>query len=239
MCAFGRDAPLVDVCELLAELRALVVPPVCVACRAAVGAGGEVLCATCRRGLPWLRGELCLRCGLPAPCRPCPARRAGFERAWAPLAHEGVARRVVAALKFDARFAVADAMAGQLVAGASRELLEGVAIVPVPSDPRRRRARGYAHEEVLARGVARRAGLDVVACLRRGADGSRQLGAGRSARLAEGRIAIQATGRAPPRALVVDDVHTTGATLDACARALRAAGARNVAAITYTRALRR
>ena len=150
-----------------------------------------------------------------------------------------MARRVVAALKFDARFAVADAMAAQLVAGASPELLEGVTVVPVPSDPRRRRARGYAHEEVLARRVARRAGLDVVACLRREADGSRQLGAGRSARLAEGRIAIQATGRAPPRALVVDDVHTTGATLDACARALRAAGARNVSAITYTRALRR
>jgi predicted amidophosphoribosyltransferase len=227
------------VIELLAEVRALVVPPMCVACRTAIGPGSEVLCAACRRGLPWLRGELCPRCALPAPCAPCPAAGAAFEVAWAPLAHEGVSRRVVAALKFHARLAVADAMAAQLVAGAPAGVLDRVMVVPVPSDPRRRRRRGYDHADVLARRVARRAGLEVVSCLRREADGRRQLGAGRSARLAKGRIAIQATGRAPPAALLVDDVHTTGATLDACARALRAAGADRVVAITYTRALRR
>jgi predicted amidophosphoribosyltransferase len=229
----------VDVIELFSELRALVVPPLCVACRAPLGAGGEVLCATCRRGLPWLRGELCRRCGLPVPCRPCPARRAGFERAWAPLAHQGAARRVVAALKFDARLAVADAMAAQLATGVPDRLLGGSTLVPVPAEPRRRRAQGYGHTEVLAQRFARRTGVEVLTCLRREVDGHRQLGAARSARLAPGRIAIEATGRAPPSALLVDDVHTTGATLDACARALRAAGARSVTAITYTRALRR
>ena len=52
-------------------------------------------------------------------------------------------------------------------------------------------------------------------------------------------MTIEAAGRAPPRALLVDDVHTTGATLDACARALLEASAGEVVAITYTRTLRR
>ena len=71
--------------------------------RAGVRAGsraGERLCADCTRALPWLRGG-CLRCGLPAHRgRACPAARAAFPRAWAPLAYEGVARELVAALKF-------------------------------------------------------------------------------------------------------------------------------------------
>jgi predicted amidophosphoribosyltransferase len=235
----AREDPAVDLGTLTAELRALVVPPVCVACRASLTHGGEVLCARCRRALPWLRAPLCPRCALPRPCAPCPARRATFEHAWAPLSHAGVARRVVVALKFDARIAVADAMAAQLVAGAPPGLLDGAAVVPVPGDRRRRRSRGYGHAEVLAERVAGRARLAVNGCLVHERGGARQLGAAREARLAAGRLAVRAASRSPPIAVLVDDVHTTGATLEACARALREAGAERVVALTYTRTLRR
>jgi len=67
---------------------------------------------------------------------------------------------------------------------------------------------------------------------------TRQLGAGGAARLARGRIEVVVVGTPPERALLLDDVHTTGATLEACARALRAAGAREVVALTYSRTLR-
>src|SRR5207244_945253 len=116
----------------------------------------------------------------------------------------------------------------QIAAGAPVGLLaEGAVLVPVPAAPGRRRRRGYDHAEVLARALARRTGLPVACPLHR-SGAARQLGAGRGARLAHGRIDVRARDPAPARAVLVDDVHTTGATLDACARALRAAGAESV-----------
>jgi predicted amidophosphoribosyltransferase len=224
---------------LLAQLRALVVPPVCAACGSSFRAAEEVLCRACRASLPWLGPDRCRRCALPSPCRPCPARSAAFSASWAPLAHEDAARAIVGALKFRGRLALADAMAAQIAAGAPAGLLgPGAVLVPVPAAPGRRRRRGYDHAAVLAGALGRRTGLPVDDALRR-STGARQLGASRAARLASGRLEVRARRRAPPRAVLVDDVHTTGATLDACARALRAAGAEDVVAVTYTRALRR
>ncbi len=116
----------------------LLVPPSCCACGAPTR--GDVLCGACRRALPWLVGSRCERCGLPGRCaRRCPAARAAFSRAWAPVAHAGPARELVAALKFRGALRVADAMAAQIAARAPRGLLDGV-LVPVPSH--RARAHG-------------------------------------------------------------------------------------------------
>lgn len=223
--------------RLRAELVALVAPPVCAACRAAVPRAADPLCSACRRALPWLRGPRCPRCALPAPCAPCPARAAAFERAWSPLAYEGPARALVAALKFGGALALADLMAAQIAAGAPPPLLEAVTLVPVPLHPTRRRARGFDQAERLARALAVRTGRPLDACVRRTGAATRQLGAGRRQRRATGRIALDVRGAAPAIALLVDDVHTTGATLDACAAALRAAGAHRVGCVTYARTL--
>ena len=142
------------------------------------------------------------------------------------------------ALKFENRLALADAMAAQMAAVAPAALLEQAdALVPVPPDRARVRRRGFDPAALLARGLARRTGLPVVPCLRRTGPASRQLGARARDRRAAGRLRIEASRPAPTRVLLVDDVHTTGATLHACAGALRAAGARRVAAITYSRTL--
>lgn len=233
-----RSRPSRPLRLLAAELLAALAPPACLACRAALGGAQEQLCAGCRRELPWLTGPRCERCGLPAPCGgPCPAAGAAFSASWAPLAHDGPARALVAALKFCGARPAADLMAAQIAAGAPAALLDGVAVVPVPAHPRRRRARGYDQAELVAAALARRAGLPLAPCLRRVGGATRQLGASREARLTRGRVAVELRGRAPARALLVDDVHTTGATLDACARALRAGGSADVVAAAYARAL--
>jgi len=222
----------------IAELVATLAPPACCACGRPVPAADEPLCGACRRDLPWLRGPRCPRCALPAPCAPCPASRLAFDAAWAPVAHAGSARAAVRALKFHGKLALADAMVAQMAAGAPRVLLDGAdALVAVPPDRGRARRRGFDPAALLARGLARRTGLPVAPCLRRTGPSPRQLGARARDRRAAGRLHVQATRPAPTRALLVDDVHTTGATLHACAQALRAAGARRVAAITYSRAL--
>ena len=223
---------------MLAELVALAVPPRCAACGAPGRQAADVLCGGCRRALAWLPAACCERCALPLPCgRCCPARGAAFEAAWAAVAYEGAARDALHALKFAGARPLAGVMAAQIAAGAPPGLLAGAAIVAVPAHPGRRRARGYDPAELLARALARRTHLPLARVLRRGGGAVRQLGAPREVRLASGRLRVTAVRAAPARALLVDDVHTTGATLDACAAALRRAGARHVAALTWARTL--
>jgi len=227
--------------RLRAELTAALAPPACLACRAPLRDAAAELCVGCRRAMPWLADPRCARCGLPAPCGVrCPARDAAFERAWAPLAHDGPARALVAALKFRGALPVARLMAAQIVASAPRELLRGATLVPVPLHPARRRARGFDQAALIAAALGARSGLPVAACLRRRGQPTRQLGADRAARRAAAeRQLLCACGPVPAHAVLLDDVCTTGATFDACAGALRAAGAERVAAVAYARTLPR
>jgi predicted amidophosphoribosyltransferase len=220
---------------MLAELVALVVPPRCAACRAP-GRPADVLCGGCRRTLPWLPAACCERCAMPLPCGRCPARAAPFDAAWAAVAYEGPARDALHALKFARARPLADVMAAQIAAGAPPGLLAGT-VVAVPAHPGRRRARGYDPAELLARALARRTGLPLERVLRRGGGSARQLGAPRHVRRTPGRLAIAAVAPAPRAVLLVDDVHTTGATLAACAAVLRRAGAQRVVAVTWARTL--
>lgn len=225
---------------LLRSALDLLAPPVCLVCRTP----GAELCGGCRRALPWLHGPCCARCGLPSPCgRPCPAAGHAYTTAWAPLAHEGPARALVAGLKFRRATAAADVLAAAMAAAVPDGLLHGATLVPVPAHPGRRRSRGYDHALLLARRLGARTGLPVTRdALRR--DGTRddhQLGAGRGERLSGRHLDVR-PGRRPPRTrrvVLVDDVHTTGATLERCARVLLTQGVDEVGAVTAVRALRR
>jgi predicted amidophosphoribosyltransferase len=222
---------------VLQRLLDLLVPPACIICRAPLRAG-DPLCRGCRAGLVWLPADRCRRCGLPNRCGGrCPARAAAFSQSWAAVAYDGTARALVHALKLRGMTAAADVMAAQIAAAVPPAMLADGVLVPVPGHPRRRRARGFDQAERIAAALGRRAGLPVAACLTRAGAVPPQAGAGRGQRLRRIGGTIAVAGAAPENAILVDDVHTTGATLDACARALRGAGSASVVAVSYARTL--
>ena len=195
-------------------------PPLCAACGRSCRPQA-IVCTRCRRRLAAaapLTGQ-----GPP-----------GVDRAWSSAPHEGVARELVTALKLRRLLGVADLMADRIHWLAPADLLAGT-IVPVPAAPLRALARGFDPAGELAAALAERLGAPVEPCLaRRG--GGRQVGKRRAQRM--GRPPrIHARGASPRSVLLVDDVLTTGATLSACARALREAGAVRVVAITFARRL--
>lgn len=156
----------------------------------------------------------------------------GVDLLIAAAAFDGSARDLVHGLKFGRRLRLAAGGADR-IARAGGDLLGGV-VVPVPASPWRRRWRGFDPAEELALALARRTGLEYSDCLRR-RHGPRQVGRSRAERLGDP-PRVRARGAVPTEALLVDDVCTTGATLAACAVALRSAGCERVVAAVVARA---
>jgi ComF family protein len=207
----------------LSRLLSLIAPPLCIACGAAARVQ-DPLCQACRGQLRWLGDDQAAGAGVPA---------------WAAVGYEGPARAMVRALKFRGALRLVDAMAAQMAANAPPALVAERSLVPVPLHPARRRRRGFNQADELARALARRLDLEVIDCLVRRGGGAlaTQVGLGRDQRLTGlgGSVRMWDGAPVPLRALLVDDVVTTGATLAECARALTDAGVAEVAAIAYAR----
>jgi len=217
----------------------LVFPRRCVGC----GTFGAFLCPACLSATPRAQPPRCPGCwnryeGGDA-CFRCLQERPAFEAARCPFVYAGAAREAVHALKYDGLSAIAATMAAAM-AGALAEWRPPVtALVPVPLAGRRRRSRGYNQSELLAREIACLSGLPVNSSLlvRRTATPPQARAAGEAARRANVEGAFAARPKAEPAGalLLVDDVLTSGATLDACARALVAGGHGPVYALTFAR----
>jgi predicted amidophosphoribosyltransferase len=202
----------------------------------AVAAGlAPPLCAACGRGCRH-DATLCTRCArrLASADPLIGAGPPGLDRSWSAAPHEGVARDLVTALKFRRLLPVADVIADRIQWLAPADLLSG-AIVPVPTAPLRSLARGFDPAAEIAAALAERTDLPLQSCLVR-QGGGRQVGKRRAERIGHP-PRISSRGKVPRSVLLVDDVLTTGATLTACAQALRSSRAIRVAAITFTRRL--
>ena len=156
----------------------------------------------------------------------------GIDAFVAAAPFEGEAREIVHGLKFGRLLGLA-ARAAEAMDRAGGELLEGV-IVPVPPSPLRWRWRGFDPAEEIALALSRRRGLPLRRCLYR-RHGPRQVGRSRRDRVGDPPD-VRLRGSPPGTALLVDDVCTTGATLAACASALRGGGCERVVAVVLARA---
>jgi len=234
---------------VVASLLDLLLPRVCVACEQAMAASEDgVVCGRCWSRVAWLPHPQCERCGHPTEGRACRwcAQLPAFVRAarsvcWVP--HD-TGSAVVHALKYHDWTAAAAGMAARMarLAWPQDVVAERAALIPVPLAPVRERERGFNQAERLASALAAFWHVpvwpEVVARSRRTRSQTRLTPEERSANV---RHAFSVPDGARDRLrgrhlLLVDDVVTTGATLNACAATLFDAGARTLSYVTFGRA---
>lgn len=227
-------------------------PPLCTACHARVGEA-HALCGACWSKISFLDGPCCLCCGFPFEidtgpdtlCAACHAKPRHFDRARSLLSYDEGSKDLILAFKFADRLDHAPAFARWLERSGSGLLTEADLVIPVPLHRWRLWKRRYNQSAVLAQRMAKLAGKPFAPLL---LERKRPTPAQASMPSAKARLrnVLGAFGVPPHRqaglkgqtVLLVDDVFTTGATLDACSRALKRAGTARVEVLTLARVVR-
>ena len=221
-------------------------PPRCVAC----GRFSAVLfCSACEGAVAPILPPACRRCGVPlrvlGDCRACLGRTFAFDGVVCAGLYQGSLRYAILNLKFRRWRRAATPLAEQLWQVWRRPEHAGWrqvdALVPVPIHPARRALRGFNQAELLAEQLSQFSGVPVLKdALRRRLYRRPQVGLRQTERMQNVQDAFEVVrpDRIQGRALaLLDDVFTTGSTLDACARVLKASGARFIIALTVARDL--
>ncbi len=223
-------------------------PPLCPSCRAPLGDGAG-LCASCWSKLSLIEPPYCARLGIPFVYDPGPgllsmeaiANPPAYDRARAAVRYDDIARSLVLSFKYGDRLDLAPMM-GRWMARAGRELLsEADALLPVPLHWRRLWARRFNQAAALARAISAISGVPVLdGGIKRVRATPQQVGLSKAERADN----VQGAFRVPPeqkpaiagrRLILIDDVLTSGATVDTCARALLRAGAAHVDVLVFAR----
>ncbi len=232
----------------LREIADFFLPRRCPVCFGPADLSDSAFCRTCLEGFSFIESPRCTLCGTPfkSPfqedhlCMECMEGRFGFDGAFSVFFYRDTLREAIHRFKYSGRVILAGALADFLLHSATGWVKDHPCdvLVPVPSRRESIRARGFNPSILLARGVHKAWGLPL------GTGGLRlrkkvvsQAGLNRSERLrnVQGAFAAdpkQVSGR---RVLLLDDVMTTGATTDQCARALKRAGAEKVFVVTLAR----
>jgi len=235
--------------DVVKALLDLLFPPLCLGCRGAVGQAG--FCAACWSAITFLDGPGCACCGLPFAvaldgdtlCAACLARPPAYDKARAILAYDDNSRHAILALQHADRLDLVPGFSRWLSRTGRGLLEDSDLIVPVPLHRFRLWRRRYNQSAELARRLAgdwKRA-YEPLALVRSRATASQGAMAGAKAR----RRNVLAAFRVPDpgkvrgrRILLLDDVLTTGATVEACARALKRAGAQRVHVLVLARVVK-
>ncbi len=222
-------------------------PRLCPACRDLVTDQG--VCPACWSKLAFIAAPYCPRLGIPFAYDPGPgilsmqaiADPPAYQRARAAVRYDDVAAKLVHAFKYGDRLDLAPLL-GRWMVRAGKELFEGAdALVPVPLHWRRLWARRFNQSAALAQAISRATAIPVThTALRRVKATVQQVGLSRAERATnvQGAFRVDPAGKAEVagrRLIVIDDVLTSGATSDACARALLRAGAAQVDVLVFAR----
>lgn len=204
---------------------------------------GEAFCVSCRDSVPRVIPPVCPSCGMPAPdsslCARCQTHPLQIDGIRSVVFFEEPLRQAIHRLKYAAARDMAKPFAEMMTQFWHGTPLPADVIVPVPLHPHRQRERGYNQSALLAWAFGGIVGLPVwdrILFRRRNTVSQTTLDAGQRRVNVAGAFECEPTAVQDRQVLLIDDVCTTGATLEACSAALKAGGARSVWALTLARA---
>lgn len=230
--------------RLLDSMMGWLAPPVCLCC----GQEGSALCSICESSEVLPYGAKCWHCGrLSSDASACTAARAGGSPryVWVSTDYEGAAKDLIRLYKYGqmraAVIPIAEVMSRTFLDFNSDDDIaaRNYLLVPIPTASSRMRRRSFDHASLLARQISSKLKTDSARVLSRLGQ-TKQVGAKRSERLKQlkGKMYVKNPGKVAGRnILLVDDVVTTGATINAASTALRAHGAKSVSALIFAKKL--
>lgn len=225
-----------SISAVVQSVTAALLPQSCLLCAAA--SGNALLCPDCERGLPRLPASLCPRCALPTPqgeiCGACLKRPPHFDTTVAAFAYAFPVDKLVQQFKYAHRIAIADFFARALL---DRSLPAADCVIPLPLSAQRLRERGFNQAVEIGRPIARALSvpLALTACVRRVHTAPQAMLPWKERRQNVRNAFECSVDLAGRSVLLVDDVMTTGATLDECARVLKDHGAGAICCLVAAR----
>jgi ComF family protein len=228
-------------------------PKVCLHCGDLFSDGlSNILCRSCFDSIPVFEDPLCDHCGLPLParafedsehlrCRECGDKPYFLDQVRALGTYEGALRIIHHSFKFEGMESLKEEISDKLVGATPAFFLKPTEVlIPVPLSPERKRERGYNPSESLAIEVSRKTGIPVGFSLDKIKSTVPQMSLTREERFKnpKGAYRVKRDEIIPAKVLLIDDVFTTGSTLEECARVLKKAGAQWVGALVLGRTAR-
>lgn len=234
----------------IADAVDFLLPRLCCGCGERVFDRFQLVCPACLKRIPPLLEPICVRCGCPDAritgpdkCANCPPGTIWFNRARGVVRFGGIAQTMVHRLKYQTRMEFADMLGRAMLAAYCRDgdSARADVVVPVPLFSARKRHRGFNQSDLLAKFMARALGIPFAPrALKRTRPTVTQtrLKKGQRRQNVEGAFECRRKQDiAGKRVLLIDDVYTTGSTINECARVLKLAGAVSVECLAYARAV--